>query len=129
MQRPSFSNTIGLPVRLGRFLARTLDPRRRETLEHSLRIRSSRWEERQVRLADRAQDHQQKVETPAPTPPPVEQEASTKPSLIRRIGRFVREVLELVDFVGVLFHVLTAIVRGVLRVLGGVLEGLSIFDI
>lgn len=119
-------NTIKLPVRIGRFLGRTLDPRRRESLEDSLRIRNTRWEERQAKLADRAADDQQEASS-APTTNKTAYDAEQRKGR-RRIRSWAGEVVNLIDFGGVLLRLLSVIVRGVVRLIGGLLDGLSTFD-
>lgn len=115
-----------LPFRLGRFLARRLDPRRRASLEDSLRIRNSRWEERRASLDRRAAEHAQAAAEPAPAAAAHAAQQDKGRRRIRDVVEAVGDVLNIADGV---FRLLSLLVRGILRVIGGVLDGLSIFDI
>jgi len=128
MPRKTALNTIKLPVRFGRFLGRKLDPRRRKSLEDSLRIGNSRLEERQRKLNQRAAEREQQASATPLTPQEKAYEAEQTKGR-RRIASVFEEIFNVAEVGGLIFRLLSVIVRGLLRVIGGVLEGLSIFDI
>lgn len=125
MPRDTAMKTIKLPFRFGRFLGRKLDPRRRESLEDSLRISNSRLEERQRKLDERAARRNQAARSTKQELAHEAQQAKGR----RRIRDWASGLADLLELGDVLFRVLSIVVRGLLRVVGGVLDGLSLFDV
>lgn len=121
MPRATAKKTIGLPMRLGRFLGRKLDPRRKASLEDSLRIRASRWEERQHSLEQRSAGREEKPNagaTEAESPRKTEERKSSSV-----FDGWLDGVLDLVIGDAVIGAASKA-AGGVVRLIGGVLEGL-----
>lgn len=129
MPRNTAMKTIKLPVRFGRFLARKLDPRRRQSLEDSLRIGGSRLEQRQQRLDERAAERSQQSRATDPPAPAEDAHQAQQRKGRRRIRRAFGELGSLVDIGAAIIRVVSVVVRGLLRVIGGLLDGLSVFDI